>query len=44
MLSSKYETVGGDVVLAAAFITLAGAFTQKFRIKLIQKWQYALSC
>ena len=42
MLSSKYETVGGDVVLAAAYITFAGAFTQSYRAKLVQKWQYAL--
>ena len=39
MLTSKYDTVSGDVVLAAAYITLGSAFTQKYRLKLVLKWQ-----
>ena len=31
MLNSKYDTVQGDVLLAAGYITMAGVFTQKFR-------------
>jgi hypothetical protein len=31
MLDTKYSTVSGDVVLAAAYITYCGAFTQKYR-------------
>ena len=42
MLSSKYDTVQGDVLIAAAFITMGGAFTQKYRIKLIEQWQESL--
>jgi hypothetical protein len=39
MLDTKYSTVGGDVVLAAAFLTYCGSFTQKYRKILVQKWQ-----
>ena len=38
MLSGKYDTVQGDVLIAAAFITMGSAFTQKYRLKLIAKW------
>jgi hypothetical protein len=31
MLSSKYDTVQGDVVLSAAYITMGSGFTAKFR-------------
>jgi hypothetical protein len=35
MLSSKYNTVTGDVLLSAGYITLLGGFDQKFRNKVI---------
>ena len=38
MLNSKYETVQGDVLLAAGYITMAGVFTQKYRLDLIKRW------
>jgi len=38
MLSSKYTTVTGDVLLSAGYITLIGGFDQRFRNKVIQKW------
>ena len=31
MLDAKYQTVSGDVVLAAAIVTFGGAFTFNFR-------------
>jgi dynein heavy chain len=43
MLSGKYDTVQGDVLIAAAFITMGGAFTQKYRLKLVSKWQESLN-
>lgn len=39
MLNSKYDTVQGDVLLAAGYITMAGVFTQKFRQDMITSWQ-----
>ena len=42
MLNNKYETVQGDVLLAAGYITMAGAFTQKFRLELVKRWQGCL--
>ena len=42
MLNSKYETVQGDVLLAAGFITMAGGFTQKYRLDLVKEWQKCL--
>jgi len=38
MLSSKYTTVTGDVLLSAGYITLICGFNQRFRNKLIQRW------
>ena len=38
MLTTKYSTVTGDVLLSAGYITLIAAFNQKFRNKIIQKW------
>ena len=35
MLSSKYNTVTGDVLLSAGYITLLGGFDQRFRNKVI---------
>ena len=42
MLNSKYETVQGDVLLAAGYITMAGGFTQKYRLLLVAEWQKCL--
>ena len=42
MLNSKYETVQGDVLLAAGYITMAGGFTQKYRLELVSDWQRCL--
>lgn len=42
MLNSKYDTVQGDVLLAAAYITLIGPFTQKYRQRLVIMWQKCL--
>ena len=42
MLNSKYDTVQGDVLLAAGYITMAGGFTQKYRLDLIIEWQKCL--
>jgi len=39
MLDSKYETVQGDVVLTACYITLGSGFTAKFRKHIIGRWQ-----
>ncbi len=39
MLNSKYETVQGDVVLTAVYITLGSGFTAKYRKQLINRWQ-----
>lgn len=38
MLNSKYDTVQGDVLLAAGYITMAGGFTQKYRLDLVREW------
>lgn len=43
MLSSKYTTVTGDVLLSAGYITLIGGFDQRFRNKVIQKWAKTLT-
>lgn len=43
MLASKYETVTGDVVVSAGLVTLGSAFTQEYRLKLIEKWQMTLN-
>ena len=42
MLNSKYETVQGDVLLAAGYITMAGGFTSKYRVDLVKEWQKCL--
>lgn len=42
MLNSKYDTVQGDVLLAAGYITMAGGFTQKYRLDLVTEWQKCL--
>lgn len=42
MLNNKYETVQGDVLLAAGYITMGGGFTQKYRLDLINEWQKCL--
>lgn len=38
MLSAKYTTVTGDVLLSAGFLTLLGGFSQRFRARIIQRW------
>ena len=43
MLSGKYLTVSGDVLLSAAFISLLPGFTHKFRNKLLKKWSIFLN-
>jgi dynein heavy chain len=43
MLSSKYTTVTGDVLLSAGYITLIGGFNQRYRNKLIQRWAKTLT-
>lgn len=43
MLSSKYTTVTGDVLLSAGYITLIGGYDQRFRNKVIQKWTKTLT-
>jgi dynein heavy chain, axonemal len=42
MLTTKYSTVTGDVLLSAGYITLIAAFNQRFRNKIIQKWAKTL--
>ena len=42
VLADKYDTVQGDVLLAAGYITIASAFTQKYRNKIVKKWQSCL--
>lgn len=39
MLDAKYQTVSGDVVLAAAIVTFGGAFIFSFRKQLVERWQ-----
>jgi dynein heavy chain len=41
MLDSKYSTVSGDVVLAAAIVTFGGAFTFTYRKQLVERWETA---
>ena len=43
MLSSKNNTVIGDVLLSSGFITLLSGFPQKFRRRCIQKWAKILN-
>ena len=43
MLSSKYTTVTGDVLLSAGYITLIGGFNQRYRNKIVQKWAKTLT-
>lgn len=43
MLSTKYSTVTGDVLLSAGYISLIGAFDQRHRLKLISRWSRALT-
>jgi hypothetical protein len=38
MLESKYSTVSGDVVLAAAIVTFGGGFIFNYRKQLVEKW------
>lgn len=42
MLSGKYLTVNGDVLLSSAYISLLSGFTNKYRNKLIKKWRRTL--
>ena len=42
MLSSKYSTVLGDVLLSSAYICLLSGFTNKYRLKLVKKWTKTL--
>jgi dynein heavy chain len=43
MLSNKYSTVTGDVLISAGFISLLGGFNQNYRSKIIRKWQKILT-
>ncbi len=43
MISSRDQTVAGDVLLSAAYISLLGGFTFTYRNKLIKKWKGILS-
>jgi hypothetical protein len=43
MLSAKYTTVTGDVLLSAGYITLLGGFSQRYRGLLLQKWTKSLT-
>lgn len=38
MLTGKSQNLGGDVMLAAAYITLLSGFTKKYRQRLIAMW------
>jgi hypothetical protein len=38
VLSHKFQNVAGDVILAAAYITLLAGFTKKYRLKLLNQW------
>lgn len=42
MLSSKFTTVTGDVLLSAGYISLLGGFNQRFRGKVVQRWAKTL--
>jgi len=42
MLTSKYDTVQGDVVLTACYVTMCSGFTPKFRKNIISRWQACL--
>lgn len=42
MLNSKYDTVQGDVLLAASYISMAGGFTQPYRLEMVKEWQKCL--
>lgn len=42
MLSNKYDTVQGDVVLTACYITMGALYTAKYRKKLVFRWQDCL--
>ena len=43
MLTSKYTTVTGDVLLSAGYITLLGGFNQRCRNRLIRQWAKTLT-
>jgi len=43
MLSAKYSTVTGDVLLSAGYITLIGGFNQRYRSRMLQKWTKSLT-
>lgn len=43
MLSNKYSTVTGDVLISAGFISLLGGFNQNYRTKIIRRWQKILA-
>lgn len=38
MLSGKFRSVSGDVILGAAYITFLSGFTKKFRLRLVNQW------
>ncbi len=38
VLATKFQNVAGDVILAAAYITLLAGFTKKYRLKLLSQW------
>mmetsp|Transcript_42571 Transcript_42571/g.65294 ORF Transcript_42571/g.65294 Transcript_42571/m.65294 type:complete len:109 (-) Transcript_42571:4388-4714(-) len=38
MLSSKYTTVTGDVLLSAGYMSLITGFNQRYRHKILSKW------
>jgi dynein heavy chain len=43
MLSSKNNTVVGDVILSSCFITLLSGFEQKYRERCLHKWNRVLN-
>lgn len=38
MLSGKFKSVAGDVILGAAYLTFLPGFTKKFRNRLVHQW------
>lgn len=42
MLSTKYTSVTGDVLLTSGYITLLSGFSMKYRNKCLQAWSKIL--